>query len=283
MELLIIGAVIIGAVAVWLYLNRDTTTTVASSPMAPGREVSLEVHRFEKQARDAWLDIVGEGRYQDEIRKVAGPSGDRGVANPNATAIVMREPTNPADPNAVVAYLMGSDGRHTGKAGYLSRENALAYRPVFELIAPSSIIADAFLTGGWDRGGGDRGSIGVRLHLGTPGELLAELMGEPEYAPPRSGDNPWAGKTVVFTGPSGFAHRRVQLGREMQEALAVAAGCQVHPRVTKKVDLLVASSPQPSAKFVKAREYGIETIPEHVFWGRLGYQLQPLALGITGP
>jgi hypothetical protein len=59
------------------------------------------------------------------------------------------------------------------RVGYLSCENALLYQPVvrWALGQDHYIAAHAYLTGGWDRGPRDKGTIGVLLHMGTPADL----------------------------------------------------------------------------------------------------------------
>ncbi len=48
--------------------------------------------------------------------------------------------------------------------------------PYERLAAQGKVAAcRASISGGWDRGDGDRGSFGVRLSMGTPDELMKEL------------------------------------------------------------------------------------------------------------
>jgi NAD-dependent DNA ligase len=79
---------------------------------------------------------------------------------------------------------------------------------------------------------------------------------------------------VAFTGESGFALGGVQLDRTAQECLATKAGCRTWPRITKQVELCVASRPeQLTGKLAKAEEYGIEVIGEADFWRGVGFNL----------
>lgn len=61
-------------------------------------------------------------------------------------------------------------GQAWGVVGHLTREEAVAYRPLIDAVAAAGHVVGcrASLTGGWDRGGGDRGNIGVILYLGAP-------------------------------------------------------------------------------------------------------------------
>ena len=90
----------------------------------------------------------------------------------------------PYDPNAVRVVISGG-----GFVGHLSREDAVAFRPIIDSLAAVGSVAAcrASLSGGWDRGGGDRGHIGVVLFLGTPEiKCEAEMASEPP-APIRAG------------------------------------------------------------------------------------------------
>jgi hypothetical protein len=57
----------------------------------------------------------------------------------------------------------------------------VAYRPVIDRVAAAGKVTacKASMTGGWDRGPDDRGSIGVILHLGTVADCQADLTKEP--------------------------------------------------------------------------------------------------------
>jgi len=73
-----------------------------------------------------------------------------------------------------------------GYVGYLSRDDAVAYRPLIDrLAAIGKVVAcAASLSGGWDRGGDDRGSFGVLLHLSEPEAAMIELESDPSQLQP---------------------------------------------------------------------------------------------------
>jgi hypothetical protein len=83
-------------------------------------------------------------------------------------AALMREPTNEHDPNAVAVHASG-----IGLVGYLDRQTALDYAPVFDELAKqgvSSGACPAMLTGG------ERGmSWGVVLCLSSPEAVIGDL------------------------------------------------------------------------------------------------------------
>lgn len=241
------------------------------TPQPREQLMHLRVMTFSEQRPDAALDIVGEASYQVPLDKLGGLRDERGPAVGSQSAIVAPEPANKFDRNAIAVYLRDNDGS-MWKVGYLSRENAVAYGPVFRSLAPVVIGCPATLKGGWNRGG-DRGTIGVVLNLGSPAELAAEIWLDTH---PAALEHRWRGKLVAFTGDSGYAVSGVRLDRMGQQYLAQRAGCQTWPRVTKSVQVCVASQPEDeTGNLRKAEGYGLELVREADFWVDLGFQLTP--------
>jgi hypothetical protein len=128
------------------------------------------------------VDVVGEGSYQGTLELIGGGKTIDGMRLRDHTALLIPEPTNPYDRNAVrVVLIPSTPGVPAGRIGYLSRENAVAYRPIIDYLAAwgQVMAAKASMKGGWDRGRDDRGSIGVVLHIGTVADCQAELVKEP--------------------------------------------------------------------------------------------------------
>jgi DNA polymerase-3 subunit epsilon len=76
---------------------------------------------------------------------------------------------------------------------------------------------------------------------------------------------------IAFAGDSSFALGGLALDRPFSAALARMAGMTVHPRVTKRVRLLVNSDPSSASHSqAKAMEYGIPIVGEGEFWSALG-------------
>lgn len=127
--------------------------------------------RLVELCEDGYCAVVGESHYQDVLLVTkgactAGP-GDR----PTFTAALIAEPDNPYDPDAIAVY------SPEGKVGYLSRDDAPAYRLVLEEVARLGYhggACEAYLTGGEP----DKPSFGVVLQLADPGACLAELPGD---------------------------------------------------------------------------------------------------------
>src|SRR3990172_9357578 len=113
---------------------------------------------------DNIVEVVGERWRQDALELIGGGRGPAGTRVADVVAGLLPEPDNPADSQAVAVQI---DAR---LVGYLSHEDALAYRPVIDRVLRQGLFAacQASVTGGWDSRPGAAGSIGVRLHLGTP-------------------------------------------------------------------------------------------------------------------
>ncbi len=127
---------------------------------------------------------MGESHYQGTLERLAGGRTIDGGRYCDHIALMLPEPSNPYDHNAVRVMLAPHfDGATAGLVGYLSREDAVAYRPVIDRLASMArlMACRASLKGGWDRGGGDRGSFGVTLHLDRPLVLTADM--DRDYGP----------------------------------------------------------------------------------------------------
>jgi hypothetical protein len=137
-------------------------------------DLSVDGIMFEAAPR--MVDVVGESAHQGSIDRIAGGRTIDGARIRDHSALLMPEPTNPYDVNAVRVVIISSMGSGA-TVGYLSREDAVAYRPVIDRLAADGKVAAcrASISGGWDRGSDDRGSFGVRLSLGTPEALVKEL------------------------------------------------------------------------------------------------------------
>jgi len=155
--------------------QRDLRGPITSWP-TDSLEGRFDIVTFDAEGRNI-VDVVGEGSYQGTIERIGGGRTPDGALYRDHLALLLPEPGNPYDRNAVRVMLRPADGGTAGKVGYLSREDAVAYRPVIDRLAGTGKLASAAATisGGWDRGGVDRGSFGVRIHLGPPTELMREL------------------------------------------------------------------------------------------------------------
>lgn len=153
---------------------------------------------FDRHPRQ-YVDVVGESHYQPALEQIAGGRTADGPRYPNHTAVLLPEPTNEHDPNAVRVIVAREGGGEGVLAGYLSREDAVAYRPVIDRVAESGRVTMCYasLKGGYDR----MVSFGVTLRIGQPWSLMAELdrdMGADPRWPPE----------VVAAGPDERPYNR---------------------------------------------------------------------------
>lgn len=139
---------------------------------------------FDRSGR--YVDVVGESHYQGGLDRIAGGRTSRGASVTDHLALLLPEPMNPQDANAIRVYLQPSQGGGAAIIGYMSREDAVAYRPVIDRVAEGGrvMLCHASLKGGWD----DGISFGVMLWIGPPWTLMAELdrdMGADPRWPPQ--------------------------------------------------------------------------------------------------
>ena len=91
-------------------------------------------------------------------------------------------------------------------------------------------------------------------------------------------DHPWKAKVIALTGQGRTTTYGVPIDRNAQTMLVNWARCDLLPRLTKKTDLLVVADPnEVTGNLQRAKEYGIEAIPEPYFLVKVG--LPPEAVG----
>jgi rubrerythrin len=105
------------------------------------------------------LEVVGESRHQDVLWRIVGGQRTDRVRH-ETHAVLMPEPDNPVDPNAIQVLVAGNP------VGYLSRNNAVAYRPGLIRLMDDSVnglvALNATIVGGGQRPDGV-GQLGVFL------------------------------------------------------------------------------------------------------------------------
>jgi hypothetical protein len=156
------------AVASTIFKQHTTTAATTTrrtrsvAPLAtPPAERSLDASDIGSAAGTCNFNIVGESHYQGRLRNIS-------TSGRSFTVTLKPEPTNAFDPNAICVVAEGAD-----TIGYLSREDAVHYAPVFELLARHNRVGTcrARLTGGT----GEKRSFGVLLNLRELDELLTFL------------------------------------------------------------------------------------------------------------
>jgi hypothetical protein len=221
---------------------------------------------FTELRDDARLEVLGEVHHEQAVRAFTRYSN----SSPHK-ALLMPDPGNKYDSNAIAVRVWTSPSS-ISLVGYVAKELAPEYKPLLDYLAPRLITCDAVVAPG--RGGRD--TTGIALHLGTPGELIAELWSNDR---PLRADHQWAGKIVAFSG-EGLRLAGVRLDHGGQRLLARRAGCIAADRVTKKTDVCVATEPNSdTANIAKAMEYGVPVVRELDFWRELGIDAAALAVG----
>lgn len=117
---------------------------------------------------DGYCGVVGESHYQDALRRTATICTPGEEGRPSFQAILVAEPNNPYDPNAIAVYST------YGKLGYLSRHDADEYTEVFAEIARAGSDGGG-CTGLLNGGQPGKPSYGVTLLLADPDTCLVEL------------------------------------------------------------------------------------------------------------
>ena len=110
------------------------------------------------------VNVAGESHYQEALREIAGSAASNREVAVDTEALLVPEPSNPHDPNAVMVRI---DGK---LVGYLPRDEAVAYRDTLRALGERgrTALCEARIAGR----GGDSGitNLGVFLRLPDPKE-----------------------------------------------------------------------------------------------------------------
>jgi hypothetical protein len=132
---------------------------IGTPPRAGKARIELFGHRD--------LGIAGTSHHQDVLRQIAGEALRR-REHVAFTALIIPEPENEYDPNAIAVVAEGF-----GLVGYFGRRDAVRYKATAEELRRRNAIgvSEAFLTGGWD----DKASIGVKLEIEGPEDTAQQV------------------------------------------------------------------------------------------------------------
>jgi hypothetical protein len=162
---LAIGAVVFILVAIGSATGNKTPALERTTAVAVPIPVTQRPRKLSAAGR---VQVVGESHYQHAIAQVAGGRSTYSLEDAIAAiAVLVPEPHNPHDRNAVRVDLMRSDG-YAVTAGYLAREDAARYQPALLTLAQQGEIGTCPTR---IMGGGQR-FYGVHLHLGAPERVL---------------------------------------------------------------------------------------------------------------
>lgn len=117
---------------------------------------------------DGYRAVVGESFHQDALIATVPLTAPGEEGRPMFLAVLVAEPENPYDPNAIAVHSAA------GKVGHLSRADAVDYAPVMAALAERGATGgtcEAFLNGGPEEGK----SFGVVLRLSPPADCVLEI------------------------------------------------------------------------------------------------------------
>jgi hypothetical protein len=136
-------------------------TADAFAPPRPGVHAPATWAQRPTIAPGGEQHVVGESNYQPALEQAAGGRTPDGCAISLVTAELVRDPHNRYDRNAVRVDIAGQ------LVGYLPRTDAPMYHQLITTLWERGLAASCWaqLTGGWDRGPYDRGSIGIVLNI----------------------------------------------------------------------------------------------------------------------
>jgi hypothetical protein len=124
-----------------------------------------QAHNVITLTKGGFFAVVGEAQYQCELEAICG-GRDVFSAEHQCRAILIPEPDNPVDPNAVQIVI------ERRVVAYLARQHAIEYHQHIGMRASS---CDAKIVGGWNDGD-TIGYLGVKLKIQlTPKERKSRL------------------------------------------------------------------------------------------------------------
>ena len=123
----------------------------------PPPEKSSGLEDIMELTQGGFFEVVGEAQYQRELEDICGGRGMYSAEH-QCRAVLIPEPNNPVDPNAVQIVV---DRR---VVAYLSRHHAVEYQ---QHIGMRASCCNAKIVGGWDDGQ-TVGHFGVKLKIKWP-------------------------------------------------------------------------------------------------------------------
>ena len=175
--LLVLG-LFVGMAAVILAATALTRPAASGGRVSPAeldalvgemRRMQRDLGSLAKLAGDeedayAW-EIAGESHYQEHLEALCGGRKPGGHAL-EVTGLLVREPENPHDANAIRVEIDG------GTVGYIPRDDAEDFAEMLDEMPLAVISVRAKIVGGWEDARG-QGHFGVRLDIAVPLELAA--------------------------------------------------------------------------------------------------------------
>lgn len=198
------------------------------------------------------MEVVGESAFQDALVAISGGHNRYGHYLP-CEAEIMREPSNPHDPNAVAVLIEGR------KVGYLAREQAARVSAQMVTDGVFAVRCGAQITGGWRTNQYDSGFFGVKLAIPSWGWIDFGVGASAPPAGEGANATPWPKRPTVERpkaakeGP--LRGERVAIMGEprdgpLAQALA-ASGATIMAGIGKTTTMLVVADERPFSEGVK--------------------------------
>jgi len=110
------------------------------------------------------LEVKGESAYQNVLESIAGPKNvDR--YNLSVNTVLLREPDNPNDENAIGVYATNPRTNQAAKVDYIERGMAEDLAPAIDQKNAQGEMVGlvGHIRGGWRRADGNEGHYGIWL------------------------------------------------------------------------------------------------------------------------
>jgi hypothetical protein len=128
------------------------------------------------------MRVAGTSHHQRELETLAGGRCEQS-AHHKCDVLLLPEPGNPHDPNAVAVYIV-AHGQKTG-IGYLQHDTAPIFNKCLLRDGFSAGACDGLIVGGWHReDGSEDGNFGVRLDACLPFQLHPLAIRNASHAAP---------------------------------------------------------------------------------------------------
>jgi hypothetical protein len=123
--------------------------------------VTPEYHWPAPKNYDYECSVIGESNYQSHLKQIAGDHGKQSACI-DVLALLLPEPTNQYDKNAVRVFIQGET------VGFIPKEHCITYLrrlTALKLSRTSATTCDAQVMGGFIGKDGKRASYGVVLNI----------------------------------------------------------------------------------------------------------------------
>ncbi len=129
-------------------------------PAAPvAQELTVTVYDGTEE-----IEVKGEASYQARLEAICGGKS-KGGHNLQVNTVLVREPDNPNDENAIQVYATDPKTNQAVMVGWVNRDTAEELAPAIDEKNRAGEVVGLVgrIRGGWDRGGGQEGHFGIWL------------------------------------------------------------------------------------------------------------------------